>query len=136
MILDTSALLAYFDVKESHHTAVARVIDGDGGPYIVSPFVLAEFDYFVASRMGVAAELAVLGELTYGAYEIATVSAADVIACRAIIAQYADLGIGITDASLVVLAERFAGHSICTLDRRHFDVLRQFDGKPLNISPA
>ena len=136
MILDTSALLAYFDVKESHHTAVARAIDDDGGPYIVSPFVLAEFDYFVANRMGVAAELAVLDELTSGAYEIATVSAADVIACRAIIAQYADLGVGIADASLVVLAERHVGHRICTLDRRHFDVLRQFDGEPLMITPA
>lgn len=135
MILDTSALLAYFDAAEPHHDAVARAIDGDDGPHVVSPFVLAEFDYFVSTRIGVSAELALLDELTSGAYEIATMSVADVIACAALIARYADLRIGLTDASLVVLAERDANQSICTLDRRHFDVLRGATRPLLAIVP-
>lgn len=135
MILDTSALLAYFDAAEPHHLAVARVIDGDDGSHVISPFVLAELDYFVSTRMGVAAELAVLDELTSGAYEIAVMTVADVIACATLIARYADLGIGLADASLVILAERSANQSVCTLDRRHFDVLRGATRPPLAIVP-
>ena len=38
---------------------------------IVSPFVVAELDYLVATRIGTDAELAVLDELSSGAYELA-----------------------------------------------------------------
>jgi predicted nucleic acid-binding protein len=49
--------------------------------------------------------------------------------------QYADERIGITDASLVVLAERLGTNTIATLDRRHFSVLRDKQGKPFDIVP-
>ena len=70
MIIDTSALLAYFDTDEPDHQAVAAVLDDTDEPLVVSPYVVAELDYLVASRLGVAAELAVLAELTGGAWDL------------------------------------------------------------------
>ena len=70
MIIDTSALLAYFDTDEPDHQAVAAVLDDTDEPLVVSPYVVAELDYLVGSRLGVAAELAVLAELAGGAWDL------------------------------------------------------------------
>jgi predicted nucleic acid-binding protein len=43
--------------------------------------------------------------------------------------------VGITVASLVVLADRYQTRTICTLDRRHFSVLRTLDDQPFDIVP-
>ena len=63
MIVDTSALLAYFDTDEPDHQAVAAILEGTDEPLVVSPYVVAELDYLVASRLGATAELAALAEL-------------------------------------------------------------------------
>ena len=67
MIVDTSALLAYFDRREPDHAAVAKVLEGSTEPLVVSPYVVAETDYLVATRHGIDAELAALAELAGGA---------------------------------------------------------------------
>ena len=41
-----------------------------------------------------------------------------------LIERYADLGLGGTDASLVVIAERLGATRVATLDHRHFRVVR------------
>lgn len=135
MIVDTSALLAYFDRNEPDHAAVAGTMESATDPLVVSPFVVAELDYLIMTRLGTAAELAALDELAGGAWELASVSADDLAVCTRVIEKYADQSIGVTDASLVVLAQRFATRSIATLDRRHFDVLRPLDGGRFRLVP-
>lgn len=102
---------------------------------MVSPFVLAELDYLVAKRFGVSAEIQALEVLSSGAFDHATLGAADVVACCAVIDRYRDLNVGLTDASLVVLAARYGTDRVCTLDRRHFQVLRMLDGRPFTVLP-
>lgn len=128
MIVDTSALLAYFDRDEPDHGAVSRVLDDPEEPLVVSPFVIAELDYLVGSRLGVSAELVALRELAGGAWDLAAMDATDVERACSVIERYADQGIGIADASNVVLADRYGTRTIVTLDRRHFDVLRPLSG--------
>ena len=135
MILDTSALLAYFNDREPDHGAVAAVIDRAAEPLVVSPYVVAELDYLVATRIGIEAELAVLAELAGGAWDLATVGSADLATCRDLVERYADQSIGVADASIVVLAARHRTRSIATLDRRHFGVLRPLDGGRFKLLP-
>ncbi len=77
MIVDTSALLASFDTDEPDHDAVSRVIDAATEPLVVPPYVVAALDYLVGSRLGVAAEMAVLTELAGGAWDLAAFGAED-----------------------------------------------------------
>lgn len=133
-IIDTGPLLALFRADDPHHEAV-RIAFTSSAMRVVSPFVIAELDYLVASRFGVQAESAVLGELASGAYELPVITAADLLLCRRIVDQYADLAVGLTDASLVVLADRYRTRRILTLDRRHFSVLRGLDGQPFELLP-
>lgn len=51
--------------------------------HVRPPYVLAELDHLISTRIGVAAELAMLREFSYPAYELAMMSAADVSAAAA-----------------------------------------------------
>lgn len=135
MIVDTSALLAFFDTDEPDHDAVSAVIGGATEPLVVSPYVVAELDYLVASRLGVSAELAVLRELTGGAWDLPAIEVEALARARAVIERYADQEVGVADASNVILAERYRTRTIATLDHRHFDVLRPLGGGRFRIVP-
>ena len=135
MIVDTSALLAFFDVDEPDHPAVAAVLGDATEPLVVSPYVVAELDYLVASRLGVTAELAVLRELAGGAWDLPSMTAEELGQAASVIERYADQRIGLADASNVVLAHRHRTRTIVTLDHRHFDVLRPLTGGRFTILP-
>ena len=135
MIADTSGLLAYYNAAEPAHERVKAAVESSTEPLVVSPFVIAELDYLLAARVSVAAELAVLRELGSGAYELPALTAADIAACAQIVEKYSDQEIGVTDASLVLLAKGFDTRTILTLDRRHFDVLKPLQGKRFVVVP-
>lgn len=135
IIADTSGLLALFNRREPSHTAVRTAVYAEPDGLVVSPFVVAELDCLVATRLGVDAELSVLDELAGGAYHLAPFSATDLGVARGQVDRYRDQAIGIADASLIVLADRHRTHSVLTLDRRHFDVLRALDGRPFDVLP-
>ena len=135
MIVDTSALLAFFDTDEPDHAAVSKVLDAATEPLVVSPYVVAELDYLVASRLGTSAELAVLHELTGGAWDLPAFGIDDLASARSVVERYADQGIGVADASNVVLAARHHTRTIVTLDRRHFDVVRPLGGGRFSVLP-
>ena len=135
MIVDTSALLAYFDSNEPEHHSVAAVIEGSKEPLVVSPYVVAELDYLVATRVGVDAELAVLGELSSGAWHLVSFETPELALATTVVAKYRDQQIGVADASNVVLADHHRTRTIATLDRRHFDVLRPISGGRFMIVP-
>ncbi len=136
MVVDTSALLAYFDSSEPRHQDVAQAIDSEGDALVVSPFVIAEVDYLVGTRVGVDAEIDVLNELSGGAWDLASFDSDDVASAARIIGRYKDQQIGIADASMVVLAARLGTRRMATLDRRHFEVLRPLDGGRFTIVPG
>lgn len=135
MIVDTSALLAFFDTDEPDHEAASAVLGGATEPLVVSPYVVAELDYLVASRLGVSAEIAVLRELTGGAWDLPAIDVDELALARAVIERYADQNIGVADASNVILAERYRTRTIVTMDHRHFDVLRPLGGGRFRILP-
>lgn len=135
ILLDTSGVLAALDSSQTHHDAAARSLQTATPPLLLSPFVLAELDYLVASRAGRAARDALLEEVERGAYRLEPMSAADVEEAHATIRRHHDLGISLADASIVVLADRHRTDDVLTLDERHFRVLTSAKG-PLRLLPA
>lgn len=135
IVCDTSGLYAFFDANDPNHAAVGAAVEQDDGPYIVSPFVLAELDYFIAERRGIDVELAALEELASCAWELPSFDAQDLRRARQLVSDYADQDIGLADASLVLLAERYRTNRVLTRDHRHFRVLRTTRGGPFAILP-
>jgi predicted nucleic acid-binding protein len=136
IILDTSGLLAALDVSQSGHETAGRALRGAGEPRILSPFVLAELDYLLATKVSASAARTFLGEVAGAAYQVEPFSSDDVGSALRVLEKYADLDLGLADASLVVLAQRHRTRDILTLDQRHFRALTALDGQPFRLLPA
>lgn len=135
IVVDTGVLYAFFVGDDLNHAAAQGLMDDRHETWVLSPYVIAELDYFILNRFGPRGEQRMLAELTEGLYEHASMTVADIAACRALLATRADQSIGIADASLAVLADRYGTRRIATFDRRHFGNLRALDGQPFELLP-
>jgi predicted nucleic acid-binding protein len=135
ILVDTSGLLAALDESQRHHHECATVLQDASPPLLLSPFVLAELDYLLMRNMGHRAQAALLEEVARGAYQLEGFAAADIARARQLIERYADLRIGLADASLVVLAERYAVTEVLTLDEQHFRAMRAGRRKRFQVLP-
>lgn len=135
ILLDTSGLFAWIDDRQRDHERVVEAMADAPPPYLLSPFVLAELDYLLATRVGGGAQSALLEEVERGAYRLALVSAEEVGAARRLLERYADLDLGLADASILVLAERHRTWDVLTLDQRHFRAVAGPEGRPLRLLP-
>ena len=136
ILLDTSGLLAAMFIDQRRHEECANIVLAARPPLILSPFVLAELDYLILKHAGVASEIDLLREVSRGAYELAEFTADDVEKARQVVIKYKPLGLGIADASIVVLAERYGTRDVLTLDERHFRALRVGKRKSFRILPT
>ena len=136
IILDTSGVLAAIDASQRGHATAVAALRAAPAPWLLSPFVLAELDYLLATRVGQSAERALLGEVGREVYRLEAFDADDIAAAERLIGRHADLQIGLADASLVVLAIRYGIRDLLTLDERHFRVLRGPGGRPFRLLPA
>jgi predicted nucleic acid-binding protein len=138
LIIDTSGYLAGTAGAHPLHDTVLQLLGSVRLPPVVSPMVIAEIDYLVLDKVGVARELDVIDDLTSGAYEIADLDVDDLRAARRLVARHQDLKIGLTDAVNAVLADRYDTNEILTTDQRHFRAIapltRRFDA--FRILPA
>lgn len=135
MIIDTSAIVAAYDDGDPHHNDVKAALLVAHEPLILSPYVIAEADYLMTERHGVTTELTMLRDFIGGAWDLTDFDRHDLVAAIAVIDRYSDQRIGVTDASIVVLAKRYDTRTIATLDRRHFEVLRPLQGGRFEIVP-
>jgi len=123
LVVDTSVLLAAADTADPDHHACVEAIDG-AGPLVTTALVVAETAYLIGRQLGAAAEARFFRAVADGELQIETITSADARRIAELIETYADLGLGGTDASLIVIAERLKLATLATLDRRHFSVVR------------
>jgi hypothetical protein len=109
---------------------------GSPGPFLLSPFILAELDCLLSTRVSAMAAAALLGQVAAGAYRLEAMDAVDVAQAADVIDRYADLELGLADASLVVLAGRHGVRDILTLDERHFRSVLDPRGRPFRLLPS
>jgi predicted nucleic acid-binding protein len=136
IVLDTSGLLAALDAAQTYHQAARRVLEADPGPFLLSPFVLAELDYLLVTRVGVPAETALLHEVAEGAYQLVAFHDDDLTEAVVLIERYSDLRLGLADTSVAVIAAKARTTRILTLDERHFRSVRPLWGKAFDLLPA
>lgn len=136
IVLDTSGLLAAIDGSQRQHAEAAAVIRSSSRPLLLSPFVLAELDYLLSTRVSHGAAVALLDQVAAGAYRLEPMESDDIGRASEIVLQYRDLQLGLADASLVVLAERHGTLDVLTLDERHFRAIAGPGGRPFRLLPA
>lgn len=123
LVVDTSVLLAAADSADPDHDISVQAIDG-ASPLLTTALVIAETAYLIGRQLGAAAEADFFRAVAAGDLQVEIITPADAGRIAELIERYSDLGLGGTDASLIVIAERLGVTRIATLDRRHFGVVR------------
>lgn len=136
IIADTSGLLAVFGHDQRDHVRARAALESDPGPVVLSPYVLAELDYILTRTFGTKTELEFLAEVAEGAFELAPFGRADLARAVTVLQKYSEMRIGLADASLAVLAERYGTMRILTLDERHFRAIKPLHADAFTLLPA
>ena len=135
IVLDTGGLYAAIDANETLHGRSVAALVASRPPRVLSPFVLAELGDLIATRGGHDAQMALMDEVARGVYHLDSFSGEDVALAKRVMERYADLRIGLADASVVVLAERHRTLDLLCTDERHFRSLRGSGGRPFRLLP-
>lgn len=136
LILDAAPLVALADAEEPRLEALLKTRRDEEGSLVLPAPVAAEVDYLLGVRFGEAARRAFLSDLAAQRYDIACLEADDYRAVAEIEARYADLGLGLADCSVVVLAERYETKRLLTFDERHFRTVSPRQGGAFQLLPA
>jgi predicted nucleic acid-binding protein len=123
IVVDSSAIIAALDANDRNHDAIRRWLDREDDDLVTTPLVVAEVDHVVGVRGGRVAQRAFRNDLVSGAYLVEWWPGATAAAVP-VAETYSDADLGMTDASLVVLAERVETVDIATFDQRHFRAVR------------
>jgi predicted nucleic acid-binding protein len=135
LILDAAPLVALADAKEPQLEALQKIREEEG-PLVLPAPIAAEVDYLLGVRFGHAARRAFLSDLAAWRYDVACLEASDYPAVAELDAQYSDLGLGLADCSIAVLAERYETRRLLSFDERHFRAVAPLQGGAFELLPA
>lgn len=119
--LDTSAIYALLNRRDSAHQAAVHALEAERGPFLVPAATLGEVGYLVEDRLGVEVLDLLLQDLASGAY-VLDCGEGDIARIRTLVRRYADLSLGYVDAAVIACAERSGGR-VMTFDMRDFGVV-------------
>jgi predicted nucleic acid-binding protein len=103
---------------------------------VVSPLVVTELDYLLRRRISTHAAHVAIEELAGGAYDVPVFGPPDLQRTLEVNRRFADLDLGVINASIVVLAARYGTRDILTRDHRHFRQVTPLQGGRFRLLPA
>ena len=124
LIVDTGPLVAAADKDDPDHHRCVELLESAPGPLVTTGLVIAEAGFLIARQVGPAGEAALVADVAEGRLVVEALTTPDWTRIGELVERYADLGLGVTDASVIALAEHHGVPEIATLDRRHFYVVR------------
>jgi predicted nucleic acid-binding protein len=136
LVLDAAPLVALADAREPQLEALLRIRDEEEGQLVLPAPVAAEVDYLLGVRFGEAARRAFLSDLAAQRYDVACLEADDYRAVSELDIRYSDLGLGLADCSIMVLAERYETRRLLSFDERHFRAVAPLQGGSFELLPA
>lgn len=136
LIVDAAPLVALADAADRLHERVGSVLASEPGPLVIPAPITAEVDYLLGVRHGAVARRRFLADLAAGRFTVGCFEGDDYATAAEIDLRYADLGLGLADCSLVVLAHRHATDRILSFDDRHLRAVAPIGGGSFTLLPA
>jgi hypothetical protein len=136
LLLDAGALYAQANAADPYHDAVAAILLAERQTLVTSELAVAEADYLILDRLGIDVELAFIDDLAAGTFLVECLTREELGTARALAEQYRDLRLGLADASLVILADRYSTTRIVTFDERAFRAVAPLRGGTFTVLPA
>lgn len=119
VVCDTGPLVAAVNRRDRHHALSVEVLTRASDTFLVPVTVVVEVDYLLRARAGDDAARRFLTDVDAGRYVLAPVAADVFHRAVELDERYADLGLGLVDASVVAVAEAVGAAAIATLDHAH-----------------
>lgn len=135
LILDTGPLLALLDADDPDHSRCLAMVEETREDLAVPETVLVEVDYWVCKLLGREAWSTFVEDLVSGAYRLIQPEEPDLRRAAELGLAYERLDLGLVDASVIALCERFGETKVATLDRRDFAVVRPRHCEALRLLP-
>jgi predicted nucleic acid-binding protein len=135
ILADTGILYALIDADDEWHQRVVEWWGAASEPVLVPVTVLPEVTYLLHQRISPLAEVAFVEAVVRGEFSVEPLEAEDMTRAAAVMAEYADLGLGFVDATIVAIAERLRVRTVATTDRRHFSAVRPRHVRALVLAP-
>ena len=130
LICDTGALIDYLVQSAPDHRRFRDAIDRARTRYVPG-LVLAEVDYFLRDERE--AMRVFINDVAKGAFTYAPPTIGQLSRAMEVDRRFADLGLGLVDASIVALAETLGIRRLATRDVRHFSAVRLRDGRAFEL---
>ena len=132
-IVDSSPLLATANATDPDHAACVEFLTRSDVEMVIPALCVAEVCYLLGQRLGADAESRFVSSLAN--VRVQAPDPEDWPSIGAMVSAYADLPLGATDASVAVLADKLKTTCVATLDRRHFLVIRNCEGRAFELYP-
>ncbi|MDX2192309.1 MAG: PIN domain-containing protein [Gemmatimonadales bacterium] len=124
VVADTGALYALLDRDDAWYLRVTEWWMQNRLRVVLPVTIVPELAYLLGARLGARAEEAFARALADREFVLEPLDEADLPRVADLVASYADVALGVTDASVVAIAERLGAAAILTTDRRHFGAVR------------
>lgn len=135
LIVDTGPLVALLNRHDRDHERCARLLESHPGELLVTPYVLTEACYLVARHVSPTAEINLVLAVAAGDLTQVDCTTDDLARMADLMLRYRDFPLGVADASVVALAERYQAKEVATLDRRHFHAVTPAHVPALTLLP-
>lgn len=136
LICDAAPLVALADSGEPRRGRILEQIRHERGDLILPAQVAAEVDYMLGVRLGQPARRAFLEDLAARRFEVACLTPSDYATVASLDGRYADLELGLSDCSVIVLAARFDTVRLLTFDERDFRPVEPLQGGTFQLLPT
>lgn len=136
LIVDAAPLVALADAADRLHGPVKSILVSEPGPLVIPAPITAEVDYLLGVRHGTIARRRFLADLAAGRFTVGCLEGEDHATVAEIDLHYADLGLGLADCSLIVLAHRYTTDRLLSFDERHLRAVAPIGGGAFTILPA
>lgn len=127
VVADTGPIVAAANLRDEAHELAAALVTELGRDLIVPDPVIVEADHLLRSRVGTRSARLFMSALVDGEHQIGFLTPALLRRAAQIDERFADLDLGITDASVMAYAERHR-LPILTFDFQHFRATRPARG--------
>lgn len=132
VVADTGPLVSAADRDDRAHELASALVRSAGTDLVVPEPVVVEVDWLLRSRLGPRQARVFLAALVAGRPRRAALTAEQFARAVEIDRMYADLSLGVPDASVMALAEAERA-PILTFDFTHFRATTDRDGRPWRL---
>ena len=136
IVVDTGVLLAAADADDRYHGPATEFLTAHEPDQLMVPAtVVTETAWMIEDRLDPATEAAFVASVAAGDLHVIELTLADYRRCAELITTYADLGLGLVDASVIAIAERHGVTTVATFNHRDFRVVRPAHCDALDLVP-